>query len=154
MGLTVRAVGHGRRSGGSPVPEKRQERGAGDSGQPCRAWSCFPFRRMKFTFLADAGGKGRRGGCARRTSRRSAFARSKVDLLVLDEAVCRHFPPENAGAALGAGAAGRLPRKRWRWSSPAQSPPELEERAAYITEDEKAQAPLDAGLPAREGVEW
>ena len=33
-------------------------------------------------------------------------------------------------------------------------PPELEERAAYITEMKKHKHPFDAGLPAREGVEW
>ena len=33
-------------------------------------------------------------------------------------------------------------------------PSELEERAAYITEMKKHKHPFDAGLPAREGVEW
>ena len=153
MGLTARAVGHGRRVAVAQFLK------SGKSGEreilanlPGVELLPIP-EEMKFTFLMTPEEKAAEA-VRQKDIAAQAFARSsKVDLLVLDE-LCAALSTgmlelpwvleqlDACPEALEVVITGRNP------------PPELEERAAYITEMKKHKHPFDAGLPAREGVEW
>ena len=153
MGLAVRAAGHGRRVAVAQFLK------SGKSGEreilaSLPGVELLPIpEEMKFTFRMTPEEKAAEA-VRQKDLAAQAFARGgKVDLLVLDE-LCAALSTGMLELSRVLEQLDACPEGLEVVVTGRNPPSELEERAAYITEMKKHKHPFDAGLPAREGVEW
>lgn len=153
MGLAVRAAGHGRRVAVAQFLK------SGKSGEreilaSLPGVELLPIpEEMKFTFRMTPEEKAAEA-VRQKDLAAQAFARGgKVDLLVLDE-LCAALSTGMLELSWVLEQLDACPEGLEVVVTGRNPPSELEERSAYITEMKKHKHPFDAGLPAREGVEW